>query len=121
MDVVKMTVDKSTIGGIAIALSGIGIGLVMDGGKLAQVLQPTAALIVFGGTIGAVMVQFPLKIIIQALVQLKDVFLNKEPEPDSLVKNLLGYAYKARKEGLLALDAELGRIQDPFLRQSLML
>jgi chemotaxis protein MotA len=121
MDVVNMTVDKSTIGGIAIALSGIGIGLVMEGGKLAQVLQPTAALIVFGGTIGAVMVQFPLKIVFEALVQLKDVFLNKEPEPDSLVKNLLGYAYKARKEGLLALDGELSKIQDPFLRQSLML
>jgi chemotaxis protein MotA len=116
-----MTIDKSTVGGIAIALSGIGIGLVLDGGKLAQVLQPTAALIVFGGTLGAVMVQFPLKIVLQAIRQLKDVFLNSEPEPDSLVQNLLRYAYKARREGLLSLDAELGKIKDPFLRESLML
>src|SRR5208282_6753712 len=103
MDVVKMTVDQSTIGGIAIALSGIGIGLVLDGGKLAQVLQPTAALIVIGGTVGAVMVQFPLRIVIQALRELKNVFLNDEPKPDSLVQNLLRYAYKARREGLLSL------------------
>lgn len=118
---VKMKVDKSTIGGIAIALGGIGIGLVMDGGRLSQVLQPTAALIVFGGTIGAVMVQFPLRIVFQAIVQLKDVFLSSEPQPDSLVQNLLRYAYKARREGLLSLDVELAKIQDPFLRESLML
>jgi chemotaxis protein MotA len=116
-----MRVDKSTIGGIAIALFGIGIGLVLDGGKLTQVLQPSAALIVFGGTIGAVMVQFPLRIVLQALVQLKDIFLNAEPESDSLVQNLLRYAYKARKEGLLSLDAELAKIRDPFLKESLML
>jgi chemotaxis protein MotA len=117
----KVRVDKSTIGGIAIALTGIGLGLLMEGGKLAQVLQPTAALIVFGGTIGAVMVQFPLRIVIQAVVQLKNVFLSAEPEPDSLVQNLLRYAYKARREGLLSLDGELAKIQDPFLRESLML
>ena len=116
-----MTVDKSTIGGIAIALGGIAIGLLMDGGKLAQVLQPTAALIVFGGTLGAVMVQFPLRIVFQAFVELKYVFFNAEPEPDFLVQNLLRYAYKARKEGILSLDAELAKIKDHFLRESLML
>jgi chemotaxis protein MotA len=116
-----MSLDKSTIGGIVLALSGIGIGLVLDGGKLAQVLQPTAALIVFGGTLGAVMVQFPLKVVLRAFMQLKHVFLNTEAEPDSLVKNLLRYAYKARREGLLSLDAELAKVQDPFLRDSLML
>jgi len=117
----KITVDKSTIGGIVIAVSGVAVGLVMDGGRLAQVLQPTAALIVFAGTIGSVMVQFPLRVVVQAVVQLKDVFFNAEPEPDSLVQNLLRYSYKARKEGLLSLDAELAKIQDPFLRESLML
>src|ERR1700679_4327760 len=116
-----MKVDKSTVGGIAVALGGICLGLVMDGGKLAQVLQPTAPLIVFGGTIGAVMVQFPLRVVIQAVKQLKDVFLSTEPEPDSLVQNLLRYAYKARRDGLLSLDAEVARIKDPFLRESLML
>lgn len=116
-----MTLDKSTIGGIVLALTGIWIGLLLDGGKLMQVLQPTAALIVIGGTIGAVMVQFPLRIVLQAIGQLKFVFFNSDPESDLLVQNLLRYAYKARKEGLLSLDTELARIQDPFLKESLML
>ena len=118
---VEFTLDKSTFTGILVALGGLGLGLMLDGGKLAQVLQPTAALIVFGGTLGAVLIQFPLPIVLQAIAQLKDVFLHREPEPDSLVQNLLRYAYKARKEGMLSLDAELGKIQDPFLKESMML
>ena len=121
MDSVEMKLDKSTLGGIGIATAGIGIGLILDGGRLMQILQPTAALIVIGGTIGAVMVQFPLRIVIQAVTQLKYVFLDAEPESDSLVRNLMRYAYKARREGILSLDAELARIQDPFLKESLML
>jgi chemotaxis protein MotA len=113
--------DKSTLGGIVIALSGIGIGLVLDGGKLAQILQPTAALIVLGGTIGAVMVQFPLRTIFAALVQLKNVFIDAEPESDELVQNLLQYAVKARRDGLVSLETELDKIQDAFLRESLTL
>ncbi|HEY1767663.1 MAG TPA: flagellar motor protein [Terracidiphilus sp.] len=113
--------DKGTITGILVALAGIGIGLVVEGGKIAQVVQPTAALIVLGGTLGAVLVQFPFSVVLQATVQLKDVFWDTEPHPDALIQNLLRYAYKARKEGLLSLDAELGKIQDPFLKESLML
>jgi chemotaxis protein MotA len=114
-------VDKSTFGGILVALCGIGCGLLLDGGNLAQVMQPTAALIVIGGTIGAVMVQFPLPVVYQALVQLKDVFFNPESEPDAIVRNLLRFAFKARKEGLLSLDSELSKIHDPFLKESVML
>jgi chemotaxis protein MotA len=116
-----MSLDKSTVSGIVIAVGGIGVGLMLDGGKLAQVLQPTAALIVIGGTIGAVMVQFPLRVVLQAFAQLKYVFFSSEPESDTLVQNLLRYAYKARKEGMLSLDGELAKIQDPFLKESLML
>jgi len=114
-------IDRGTVLGILIALGGIGVGLVVEGGKLEQILQPTAALIVFGGTLGAVMVQFPLSVVMQAFVQLKNVFFGAEPEPDALIQSLLRYAYKARKEGLLSLDSELSKIQDPFLRESLML
>jgi chemotaxis protein MotA len=121
MELVKINLDKSTLGGITLALAGIGVGLVLDGGHLAQVFQPTAALIVIGGTIGAVMVQFPLRIVLQALGQLRHVFMNSEPESDSLVQNLLRYAFKARKEGILSLDTELAKIHDPFLKESLML
>jgi len=121
MGLMRVGLDKSTIGGITVALVGIGCGLILDGGKIIQVIQPTAALIVFGGTLGAVMVQFPLQVVWQAIIHLKDVFFNSEAESDALVQNLLRYAYKARKEGILSLEHELAKINDPFLKESLML
>ena len=51
--------DKSSFSGILIALSGIVAGMMLEGGKIGQILQPTAAMIVFGGTLGAVMVTVP--------------------------------------------------------------
>ena len=116
-----MRLDKSTVGGIILAGFGIGLGLVLDGGSISQLLQPTAAVIVFGGTIGAVMVQFPWPVMVRAFANLRHVFFSDVPESDVLVQNLLQYAYRVRKEGLLSLDAELAKIQDPFLRESLML
>ncbi|MDQ2840436.1 MAG: flagellar motor protein [Acidobacteriota bacterium] len=116
-----MGLDKATFVGIAIALVGIGVGTRLEGGALVQLVQPTAALIVLGGTLGAVLVQFPFPIVTQAFRQLRDVFLRSGPTPDALVQHLLRFAYKARREGLLSLDTELAKIEEPFLKESLML
>src|SRR6202050_2871698 len=97
--------DKSTLGGITLALTGIVAGLLLEGGKITQVLQPTAAIIVFGGTIGAVMVQFPLSVVLQAFKNLIYVFLDRGDDPKKLVQELVGYAQRARKDGIVSLDS----------------
>jgi len=114
-------VDKSTIGGIILALVGILAGLIIEGGKISQVLQPTAAMIVLGGTIGAVMIQFPLSVVLGAAKGLVKVFLDRGQAPDALIKELVGYANRARKDGIVSLDAQLATIKDPFLKKALML
>jgi chemotaxis protein MotA len=114
-------VNKSTLSGIGIALTGIAVGLYLDGGQVGQMLQPTAALIVFGGTLGAVMVQFPFSILMQAARQLKEVFIRVDDPASQLIEELMGYAARARRHGLMSLDAELESIEDPFLRKSLTL
>ena len=62
--------DKSSFSGLILAIGGIIAGLLLEGGRLSQILQPTAALIVFGGTLGAVLLQFPLPVILAAFRQL---------------------------------------------------
>jgi chemotaxis protein MotA len=114
-------VDKSTITGITLAVGAIGLGLLLEGGRLTQILQPTAAIIVFGGTLGAVLVQFPLPLMARAVRELRGVFWPREPKTEQLVQNLVRYAHKARREGLLSLDAELASVRDPFLKECLML
>ncbi len=114
-------VDKSSFGGIIVALGGILLGLMLEGGKIGQIVQPTAALIVFGGTLGAVMIQFPLAIVLAAFASLAQVFFEQGENPLILVKQMVGFAQKARKEGIVSLDRELDKIDDPFLKKTLML
>jgi chemotaxis protein MotA len=113
--------DAGSFGGILLALAGILAGLLLEGGHLGQVLQPTAAMIVFGGTFGAVMLQFPLRTVLGAMLRLVRVFLHRSDQGEALLRQLVTFANKARRNGIVSLDQELPRIADPFLRQSLML
>src|SRR5580698_10962551 len=113
--------DKSSIGGVFLAIAGIVAGLLIEGGNLGQILQPTAALIVFGGTMGAVLLQFPLPTVIAAFRSLGHVFLAPRKHDDQIIRQLIAFANKARRNGVVSLDSDLETIENPFLRQSLML
>ena len=113
--------DKATWGGVVLGVGGIMGGLLLEGGRLSQVLQPTAAMIVFGGTAGAVLIQFPLPVVGKAIRYLGKVFFQPKSDPFAMVQELVRFAKRARREGIVSLDAELNQIQEPFLKKSLML
>ena len=113
--------DKASIGGVLLAIAGIVAGLMMEGGNIGQILQPTAALIVFGGTMGAVLLQFPLTTVAAALRRMAHVFAAPRKHNDELIRLLVAFANKARRSGVVSLDADLETLQDPFLKQSVML
>lgn len=113
--------DKSSFGGVVLALAGILAGLLMEHGHVGQILQPTAALIVLGGTLGAVMLQFPLATIGSAFRRLTRVFIVKKTDSDSTVQLILSFANKARRSGIVSLDQDLPTVTDPFLKQALTL
>jgi chemotaxis protein MotA len=114
-------VDKSSVGGILLAIGGILAGLLIEGGNLRQIVQPTAAMIVFGGTFGAVLLQFPLPVVRQAFRRFGSVFLAPRQNHQETIHLLVEYAQKARREGIVSLDRELSKIDNPFLKKSLML
>ena len=113
--------DKSSVGGVVLAIAGIVAGLLMEGGNLGQILQPTAALIVFGGTMGAVLLQFPISTVLAAFGRLGRLFTAPRKHNDELIGLLVSFANKARRNGVVSLDSDLKSIENPFLRQSLML
>ena len=113
--------DKASIGGLLLAIVGIVAGLLLEGGNLGQILQPTAAMIVFGGTMGAVLLQFPLKTVLDAFRRLAHVFFTPTEQNLRLIQTLVGFANKARRSGVVSLDADLKSIEEPFLRQALTL
>ena len=114
-------VDKASVSGVTLAVGGIVLGLVLEGGRIGQILQPTAALIVFGGTLGAILVQFPLRSVLSAFASLARVFFERAENPQEAVQRIVQYAHKARREGIVSLDAQLAEIEEPFLKKSLML
>lgn len=113
--------DKASVTGIILAVGGVLAGLWLEGGNLRQILQPTAAMIVFGGTLGAIMLQFPLPVVVAAVRRLRPVFFGPRRDPEAMIQQLVKYAQRARRDGIVSLDKELGEITDPFLKKSLML
>jgi chemotaxis protein MotA len=113
--------DLSTLGGLLLALAGILGGLVLEKGSILDVAQGTAALIVLGGTLGAVLVTTPTSVMLRAFRGLGAVFFEKAHSTSSTIESLIQYATKARKHGIVSLEAEAATIPDPFLRKAINL
>lgn len=113
--------DKISIAGLALGLAAIVLGQVLEGGHIGSLVQPTAFLIVVGGTLGAVMLQSPLAVFINGMKMGKWVFLPPVTEPQLLIEQIARWSHVARKEGLLALEAQIAGVADPFMRRGLQL
>ncbi len=113
--------DYGTLGGLTLASLGIIGGLMIEGGSVRDVAQVTAALIVFGGTLGAVMVTTPLALLKRALSRLRYVFFEVPVDPQQTIDEIARYAILARRAGILSLEATAESVEDPFLRKALNL
>jgi chemotaxis protein MotA len=118
---VKLRPDKTSFLGLAIALGGIVGGLILEGGQVSDITQITAALIVVGGTLGAVMVTTPQQVLVRAASRWKLVFFEPDYKPSLVLAEILRLANRARRSGVVALERELDSVQDPFLRKALNL
>ncbi len=113
--------DTATLIGIVIAFGAIIGGDLLEGGHVSAILQPTAAIIVLGGTLGAVVLQFPAKVLITTWRALKQIFLPHKIDTAATVAMIMKLAEKARREGLVSLDDDASDIADPFLRRAVEL
>jgi chemotaxis protein MotA len=100
-------VDKATLGGLLLALGGIFLGLLLEGGNVGQLIQPTAAMIVFGGTLGAVLINFPLSVVWRAFLRLANMFREPGDNARSTIETLVKYANRARREGIVSLEGDM--------------
>ena len=107
--------------GIVLACVLIAAGATMEGSNIFAVLNLPAILIVFGGTFGATMASSGMDAIKRLPVLYKRVFSPPDLDLGGRVQELVGYAEKARRDGLLALDQQLAEVKDPFTRKGLQL
>jgi chemotaxis protein MotA len=113
--------DKISFVGLILGLAAIVGGQVLEGGHLSSLLQPTAFVIVIGGTLGAVMLQSPMPVFVHGMRMGRWVFTPPTLAPDQLIRRIAGWSQIARKEGLLALEGQMNREGDPFIRKGLQL
>lgn len=107
--------DIFAILGTLIGLGFILTAQALEGGNLGQLLQLTAGMIVFGGTAGAVIGSFPPSDLKNGLSMLKEVFFPPKVDFEALIAEIVGFATKARKEGVIVLEKEAKNASDPLL------
>ena len=113
--------DLISILGIAVGILAIIGGQVLEGGHVGSLVQPTALLIVLGGTLGAVLLQSPLRVFRNGWRMAAWVFRPPPIDGEGLIQQVSRWSQLARKEGLLALESQIQQLDDPFFRKGLQL
>jgi chemotaxis protein MotA len=112
-------VDPSTLVGIGMALVSLLVSMVLDGGNPAALLSPSALLLTFGGTIGASIAGALMADAKSLPGTLKGGLLGKVNAPGDAVVDVVAFAEKARRQGLLALEEDARNVDDVFLRKGI--
>jgi chemotaxis protein MotA len=111
--------DKATWLGLLIGFGGILLGNVIEGGHFDSLMQLTAFIIVLAGTAGAVMVSNSSRSIQTGMQLFREAFAERESEIASLIGEIVDYSRIAKKESILALEARITKVQNPFLKNIL--
>ena len=112
--------DITTFIGILVA-GGLVVSSILIGGAGSWFISYPAVMIVLGGTMGATLLAFPLKEVLGVFGVVRNVFQYRSQSPLELIPLLTRFARKARQEGILSFEEEIGKLDDPFLSRSLQL
>jgi chemotaxis protein MotA len=113
--------DRISVVGLLLGLLAIVLGQVMEGGHVGSLVQPTAFFIVIGGTLGAVMLQSSPRTFFLGMRMARWVFSPPRLKSADMIRQIVQWSHVARKEGLLALEAQIPSVSDPFVRRGLQL
>ena len=112
--------DIATLLGVISAFGLVVIAIFMGGGMMLFINIPSA-LIVVGGTIGATLINYPLGDMLKVVSIVKNSFFSNNFAVNDRIKKFVEFANKSRKEGILALEAELKNIKDEFFKKGIQL
>jgi chemotaxis protein MotA len=114
-------VDLATVIGLTLGLFGVFGGALIEGINLGVLWKFSAFIIISFGSGGATIMSYPMDSIKEFWPVLKKAFQRQELNPGAIVNQLVGFAAKARREGLLGLEEEAEALPDPFMKKGLQL
>lgn len=112
--------DIATIVGV-ISAFGLVVGAILMGGSLNLFISIPSFIIVVGGTLGATLINYPLRDVLGVFSIAKNAIFSTNTSIDELVERFMLYANKSRKEGILALESEIKTVKDVFLKKGVQL
>lgn len=113
--------DWGSVAGLALALVGVLLGQVLEGGRVGSLVQPAAFSIVMIGTLGAVLLQSGWRNFLAGVQLSRHAFLRTRDDSDQLLHDVTMWSATARREGLLSLERFLKTQTDPFIQKGLRL
>ena len=117
----KERFNITVVAGLLIAVSGILGGLILEKGELRDVSQITAAMIVFGGTCGALIVSTPSSLLLRALKRSRCIVWSAARKPAEVLEEIEALATTARRSGAASLEPAVLEISDTFFKKGMML
>jgi chemotaxis protein MotA len=117
----KTRIDISSVLGIAVAIVAITGGQMLEGGHIGALMQFAAFVIVVGGTVGAVLLQSPVNVLINGIKISKWVFYPPVRPYQILIKQLVGWSYLSKRDGFLVLETHADTVADPLTKKGLQL
>ncbi|MBC8467439.1 MAG: MotA/TolQ/ExbB proton channel family protein [Candidatus Marinimicrobia bacterium] len=121
METNKGSTDLGTLIGLLAGLGIIVMSIMQSGGKLIWFLNFNSLLIVVGGTLAATMVNLPITAMKNILNIIKNVFKGEDYDYVGIINEIVEKAEKARKDGLLSLEAELPNMREGFFKNGIEL
>jgi len=113
--------DLATIIGLIVGFGAVLGSLVTEGGKIADLVNPAAFMLVIGGTLGATIVTSSLKNLLGLPAVIKKAFICKDMNLAEIITLMLEFARKARRDGILALESQVRDLDNKFLQMGMQL
>lgn len=111
--------DPATFLGLILAFGSVYAMVNLEGASISGLLLPAPMILVFGATLSIGLAGSTLKDTLQAFKTVPKALIGKRPDPKATIATLVEIAEKARREGLLSLEAEAANTKDPFLSRAL--
>src|SRR5262245_35273875 len=111
--------EYATLIGVPAAIAVVLLAQTLEGAPARALWQPTAALVVFGGTLAAVLVSYPAALVWRTVRAIKDALVSRQARVEAVLAGIIKYSQVSRRKGLIALETEIDRAVDPFLKIAL--
>ncbi|MCB0210190.1 MAG: motility protein A [Anaerolineae bacterium] len=113
--------EISTGLGMLVVLAAMGASIMIDGGNPAALLNVSAIIMVAGGSIGAALIGYPIGVVKKLPSLMAQSFQTVKSDPKAIINQFVALADQARREGLLSLEEEANKVEDPLVKKGLML